>query len=989
MEDKNYKLKYIGMRKLIILMFVALGAISAMAATDYGIKVNGTSITSDNLRFTIGSGGVAYDESSNTLTLSSVSITRTGSGNHALRVYANSNRSSNELTININGNSTLIAGNADAVVLEATTKFVVMGSTSLTIGTAASGQYAVRVYNNADVEFHGPGSLTIAATDGVAVKGEGGNEYARFYIKNCTLQGKRGNFVKLGRVSINPYNSSLTQSTTITLSPTKSSSYPHTQDVSSYYYGANVHLASPEGASFPDLATASNYSKTYVFNDEHDNPNLTTVGNFQYDTYTLNGETYARLRNPTVAFRHTYPSYIEVPGYVTLNGVKRHVMVGTEAFRELNSVTSIRLNYGVGAIGNVAFRMLPNLSSVFIPSSVKSIENTFLSECGATATNGTLSVLWATLDPSAVTLGDNAFAACHADTRRVILPTLPAISKANSISKITQNFTVSSTPSPRSSCDIYTGNSTTSGYGYIVTTPGSSSVQPKAALVHSAFAHVVINNNYIGYDGYLGLYIYCDNVAEQAFKYNSNVDALTVSNSDVTINKEAFYGCTKMTSATLNAKIIREDAFYGCTSLSTATLNEGVQQVNSRAFQSTAITTLNIPATLTLFAVTAVSNCKKLERFTVASGNSTYSTYSTYGALYNKSLTQLVKVPAYNAYTAVAAFAPTLTSVFDYAFADNCRASYVELPYGVTSVGTSAGYVFSGSTSIESVKIPSSVTSINYTNMFYDCTRLKKILISTYANRKNVNVYTFYNVPSSMTVYVPSCWDTPDNSSSAAYYTDDIWKSYTVTYGAWDILSGGIPYFINSDKSTASVVRGTYIYASGSDYNMLKSGALNIYETFNYNGKTYTITGISRYAFMNNTALTSLSIPATVTRIEDHAFDGCSGLTSIEPKMTDPASLNYGGYIFNGVNKQTCKLTVPAGTLSKYKTTYPWSAFYNIEQDGVFGDLNDDGFVNTGDVSVLYQAILSGSTDALYDLNGDGNVNTGDVSTLYSLIIGG
>ena len=54
----------------------------------------------------------------------------------------------------------------------------------------------------------------------------------------------------------------------------------------------------------------------------------------------------------------------------------------------------------------------------------------------------------------------------------------------------------------------------------------------------------------------------------------------------------------------------------------------------------------------------------------------------------------------------------------------------------------------------------------------------------------------------------------------------------------------------------------------------------------------------------------------------------------------------------------------------------------------ILGDLNGDGFVNTGDVSVLYQAILSGSTDVEYDLNGDGNVNTGDVSLLYSLIIG-
>ena len=52
------------------------------------------------------------------------------------------------------------------------------------------------------------------------------------------------------------------------------------------------------------------------------------------------------------------------------------------------------------------------------------------------------------------------------------------------------------------------------------------------------------------------------------------------------------------------------------------------------------------------------------------------------------------------------------------------------------------------------------------------------------------------------------------------------------------------------------------------------------------------------------------------------------------------------------------------------------------------GDLNGDGNVNTGDVSALYTAVLSGSTDAMYDINGDGNVNTGDVSALYAIILG-
>ena len=58
------------------------------------------------------------------------------------------------------------------------------------------------------------------------------------------------------------------------------------------------------------------------------------------------------------------------------------------------------------------------------------------------------------------------------------------------------------------------------------------------------------------------------------------------------------------------------------------------------------------------------------------------------------------------------------------------------------------------------------------------------------------------------------------------------------------------------------------------------------------------------------------------------------------------------------------------------------------EPQPVRGDLNEDGVVNTGDVSVLYGVILGGKDIPECDLNGDGVVNTGDVSVLYGIILG-
>ena len=49
-----------------------------------------------------------------------------------------------------------------------------------------------------------------------------------------------------------------------------------------------------------------------------------------------------------------------------------------------------------------------------------------------------------------------------------------------------------------------------------------------------------------------------------------------------------------------------------------------------------------------------------------------------------------------------------------------------------------------------------------------------------------------------------------------------------------------------------------------------------------YKGNTYSVTSIGDYAFEGCSGLTSIEIPNSVTSIGDWAFSGCSGLTSIE-----------------------------------------------------------------------------------------------------------
>ena len=87
------------------------------------------------------------------------------------------------------------------------------------------------------------------------------------------------------------------------------------------------------------------------------------------------------------------------------------------------------------------------------------------------------------------------------------------------------------------------------------------------------------------------------------------------------------------------------------------------------------------------------------------------------------------------------------------------------------------------------------------------------------------------------------------------------------------------------------------------------------------------VTWIGRSAFKGCSRLTSLTLPSSVTWISESAFDGCSGLTSIYVSWESPLSIDAS--TFKDVNTEKCILYVPEGTYDDYWLSN-WGIFANI-----------------------------------------------------------
>ena len=340
-----------------------------------------------------------------------------------------------------------------------------------------------------------------------------------------------------------------------------------------------------------------------------------------------------------------------------------------------------------------------------------------------------------------------------------------------------------------------------------------------------------------------------------------------------TIGNGAFYDCRDLERITLPSALqtLSPVTFYNCTALSEVTFPASLKTIESSAFSGCRnLSKVKLPASLKAIQSSVFHRCSALKTVSYDGSLEQWNDITANNGFLGDSHPSLVM----DDYTAQ--FIPVKDDLFAEPIPKKTvtitkytgTESTVILPstinsWPVTKIGEDA---FQDNTTITSVTIPDSVTEIG-ANAFAGCTNL----------------------------------------TSVTYGGD--WSNLTIQSGnpaVEDAANEQLFDFKFTPDNTAVIV---------TRYN---GTAADVTIPSRYKGKPVTV--IDPVAFYNNSAVTSVTIPDSVTAIPDYAFGFCSQLTNI----SIPNSVTFIG--FSAFNSCTSLKSI---TLPSSLSTIQSSAFYN------------------------------------------------------------
>lgn len=496
-----------------------------------------------------------------------------------------------------------------------------------------------------------------------------------------------------------------------------------------------------------------------------------------------------------------------------------------------DTVTKDNVDYTVTAIGNKAFESL-NVSSVFIPATVRSIGDSAFGYCKALTTvtfaEGSQlksierAAFYGTehahprfkeikIPDSVETIGNGAFYDCR-DLERI---TLPSALQTLSNSTFYDCTALSEVTFPASLKTIE--KSAFSGCRNLskVELPASlkaiqSYVFDRCSALKTVFydgslerwSQINTSNDFLGYsspslvmDDYTAQFILVEDgpFAEPIPKKTVTITKYTGTESTVIlpstisgwpvtkIGEAALKDNTTITSVTIPASVteIGSNAFAGCTNLTSVHYAGDWSKLTIQSGNPAVQDAAN--AQLFDFAFTPDNTAVIVTNYKYKGTAADVTIPSRYQG---KPVTMIDHATFHNSAVTSVTIPDSVTSIHDSAFAYCSSLTNISIPNSVTAIGS---FAFEGCTKLESITLPSSLRNISEF-LFYDCSQLTTIHIPDSVS--SIRQYAFYNCGKLETIRIPV-----SVTSIGSYAFDDCPSSMTVTYSGsktqWDAITKG------------------------------------------------------------------------------------------------------------------------------------------------------------------------------------------------------